>query len=59
MPAAELRHSADRARTAELTDQERREALACIAERRAVLLAELAQLDAIEEGHRAALELKK
>lgn len=44
------------AQTADLTADQRRAALERIAARRAELQAELDQLEAIEAGHRAALE---
>lgn len=42
-------------RTANLTPAERRASLSRIAERRALLIAELAQLDAMRQGHLQAL----
>lgn len=48
-------HTANAAQNADLTPDDRRRALVAIAERRAVLTAELTDLDAIEAGHRAAL----
>ncbi|GGR51136.1 hypothetical protein GCM10008959_10630 [Deinococcus seoulensis] len=42
--------------TATLTPEERARALQAIEQRRAALTAELAELDAIEAGHQAALD---
>ncbi|GAA0508146.1 hypothetical protein [Deinococcus depolymerans] len=50
-----LEHLTASCAAAPLTPEERTRALQAIEQRRAVLTAELAQLDAITAGHRAAL----
>ena len=51
-----LEHITASCAAAPLTPEERTRALQAIEQRRAILTAELAQLDAITAGHRAALE---